>query len=143
MFFSEIAHAQTSPMAAEGGLLAAILPFLIVIAVFYFLLMRPQIKREQARRQMQSALKRGDNIVTTGGIIGKISKIEDEHNIILQIAEGTDVRLARSNVEGVVETSIPKKQTASKTAGKSVAKPEAKGGKTKKSTPKKAAKKAS
>lgn len=117
MIFPELAHAQTAPAAAQGGVMITILPLLIMIAIFYFLVMRPQIKREQARQQMRRDLKRGDNVITTGGIIGKISKLEDDHYILVKITEGAEVRLARASVEGVVDASIPK-GAATKTASK-------------------------
>lgn len=118
MFFPEVAHAQTAPAAAEGGVLITILPLLLMIAVFYFLVMRPQIKREQARQKMRGELNRGDNVITSGGVIGKITKLEDESYVLAQIAEGTEVRLARASIEGVVETSIPKAKAAGKTSSK-------------------------
>lgn len=127
MIFPEIAYAQSAPAAAQGGVMITILPLLIMIAVFYFLVMRPQIKREQARQQMRSDLKRNDNVITTGGLVGKITKLEDDHYILVKLAEGTEVRLARASVEGVVETGIPaaKKpatKTTRKTSGKSTGK---------------------
>ena len=113
MFFIETAHAQAVP-AQGGGAMMTLLPLIIMIAIFYFLVMRPQIKREQARQQMRANLKRGENVITTGGIIAKITKLEDDSYILVQIAEGAEVRLARASVEGVTDTNIPAKKTPAK-----------------------------
>lgn len=75
---------QNTDMTA---LIAQILPFAVMILVFYFLLIRPQKKREKETRQMLSALKVGDNITTIGGICGKIVKVQDE---VLTIEVGAD-----------------------------------------------------
>ena len=115
MFFPEIAYAQNASAGAQGGLLMTILPLLIMIAVFYFLVMRPQINREKERQQMQSSLKRGDSVITSGGIIGKVTKLEDNQYILIKLAEGVEVRMARSNIEGVVETGIPAQKNDQKT----------------------------
>ena len=117
MLLPEIAYAQSAPAASpQGGLLLTVLPLLIMIAVFYFLVMRPQIKREQARQKMRNELKRGDNVLTSGGIVGKITKLEDEHYVLVKLAEGFEVRLARPSIEGVVEKDIPKSQAGAKTS---------------------------
>mgnify|MGYP005838610959 CR=1 FL=1 len=123
MFFIETAHAQVAPTQG-GGAMMTLLPLIIMIAIFYFLVMRPQIKREQARQQMRASLKRGENVITTGGLIAKITKLEDDNYILVQIADGTEVRLARASVEGVTDTAIPAKKAVAKK-------------KTKKPTPKK------
>ncbi|HHY82328.1 MAG TPA: preprotein translocase subunit YajC [Clostridiales bacterium] len=81
--------AQTAPGAEAGplALLTSLLPFVLMIAVFYFLLIRPQRKREKENKEMLASLKVGDNVTTIGGICGKIVKIQDD---ILTIEVGTD-----------------------------------------------------
>jgi preprotein translocase subunit YajC len=94
------------PLNADmTALIAQILPFAVMILVFYFLLIRPQKKREKETRQMLSALKVGDNITTIGGICGKIVKVQDE---VLTIEVGADKvklvieRWAVKNVEKTI-----------------------------------------
>jgi len=81
--------AQTAPGAEAGPLamLSPILSFVLIIAVFYFMLLRPQRKRDKETKQMLASLKVGDNVTTIGGICGKIVKIQDD---ILTIEVGTD-----------------------------------------------------
>ena len=107
MIFTEIAYAQSAPAASQGGVLMTILPLLIMIGVFYFLVMRPQITREKKRQQMQASLKRGEKVITSGGFIAKVSKLEDEQYILVTLTQGVDVRMSRSHIEGVVEVDIP------------------------------------
>lgn len=71
----------------QGGQLGAFLPFIIIIAVFYFLMIRPQQKRNKAMREMLDALKVGDNITTIGGIYGKIIRLKDD---VVTIEVGPD-----------------------------------------------------
>lgn len=71
----------------QGGQLGAFLPFIIIIAVFYFLMIRPQQKRDKAMREMIDALKVGDNVTTIGGIFGKIVRLKDD---VITIEVGPD-----------------------------------------------------
>ena len=70
--------AEAAAPAGIVGLISSFLPFIIIIAVFYFLLIRPQRKQEKKNREMLAAIKVGDNITTIGGMVGKITKIKDE-----------------------------------------------------------------
>jgi preprotein translocase subunit YajC len=71
----------------QGGQLGAFLPFIIIIAVFYFLMIRPQQKKDKAMKEMLNALKVGDNITTIGGIYGKIVRLKDD---VVTIEVGPD-----------------------------------------------------
>jgi len=75
-------------------------PILLMIGVFYFLVIRPQSKKQKLVQQMLSQLKKGDDVVTTGGIIGRISGIKDDE-ITLQVQEGVRIRVLRSAVTGL------------------------------------------
>ena len=95
MFISP-AFAQT---AGEGGGLFQFLPFILIFVVFYFLLIRPQQKRARDHREMVAALKRGDKIVTSGGLIGTISKaVEGEETIEVEIAKDVKVTIMRAMI---------------------------------------------
>jgi preprotein translocase subunit YajC len=85
---------------AAGGL-AGFLPIIILFAIFYFLLIRPQQKKAKEHREMISNLKKGNRIVTSGGIYGTIISIDDT-TIGLEIAEKVKIKLSRGNVAGLV-----------------------------------------
>ncbi len=91
--------------AAEGGQaaggLAGFLPIIILFAIFYFLLIRPQQKKAKEHREMISNLKKGNRIVTSGGIYGTITSIDDT-TIGVEIAEKVKIKLSRGNVAALV-----------------------------------------
>lgn len=87
---------QGQPGGAFGSLL---IPMILVFGVMYFLVMRPQIKKQKETQKMLSELKKGDDVVTTGGIIGRISGMKDDE-VTLQIQEGVRVRILRSAIVG-------------------------------------------
>ncbi len=105
--FIENAYAQVAGAPADGGAMMTILPLVIMIAVFYFLVMRPQIKREREKHTMQDALRRGDRVLTVGGIIGQVAKVEDDHYLQVTISDNVHVRMAKSSVEAVIDKGIP------------------------------------
>jgi preprotein translocase subunit YajC len=104
MFISS-AFAQTAPAAAAGGdmqsTLMSMLPLLLMFAVLYFVMIRPQMKKQKEHRTMIDALAKGDEIVTAGGLLGKVSKIGDS-NISVEIASGVEVQMQRSAVVQVL-----------------------------------------
>jgi preprotein translocase subunit YajC len=82
-----------------GGGIAQLLPLLLMFVVFYFLLIRPQQKKMKEHREMLSNLKRGDGIVTQGGVLGKITGITDR-TVTLEVAEKIRLRVLRSHIAG-------------------------------------------
>jgi preprotein translocase subunit YajC len=86
--------------ASSGGGLTSIVPIVVMIGIFYFLILRPQSKKAKETQKMLSELKKGDDVVTQGGIIGKISGIKD-NEITLQVQEGVRIRILRSSITGV------------------------------------------
>jgi preprotein translocase subunit YajC len=92
-----------APAAAGGGSpfgqLGGIVPMIAIFAIFYFLVIRPQSKKAKEHQQMLSELKKGDEVVTQGGIIGKISGIS-EKELTLQVQEGVRLRVTRASVQG-------------------------------------------
>lgn len=99
MFISP-AYAQ----AAGGGFggMESLLPLVLIFVVFYFLLIRPQQKKQKEHRAMLEALHRGDRVVTAGGIMGTITKVQSESELIIEIAEGVKVRVARGMISDVM-----------------------------------------
>ena len=104
MFISS-AFAQAAPAAAAGGdmqsTLMSMLPLLLMFAVLYFVMIRPQMKKQKEHRAMIDALAKGDEVVTAGGLLGKVSKLGDSH-IGLELAAGVEVQLQRSAVVQVL-----------------------------------------
>jgi len=90
--------------ATGGGgtsMMVQFTPILIIFVIMYFLIIRPQQRRVKTHRDMVGAVRRGDTIVTSGGMIGKVTKVIDEQEIELQIADGVKVRVARNMISDV------------------------------------------
>jgi preprotein translocase subunit YajC len=104
MFISS-AFAQTAPAAAAGGdmqsTLMSMLPLLLMFVVLYFVMIRPQMKKQKEHRAMVDALAKGDEIVTAGGLLGRVSKIGDAY-IGVEMATGVEVQMQRSAVVQVL-----------------------------------------
>lgn len=100
------AFAQAAGDSAAGGGLVGFLPFLLIIVVFYFLLIRPQQKRMKQHKEMVSAIRRGDVVVTAGGLIGKIAKVEDDE-VQVDLADGVRVKVVRSTITDVRSRTEP------------------------------------
>lgn len=111
MFISP-AFAQDAAAAAPGGLNAQLLqfgPLILIFIVFYFLLIRPQQKKAKAHREMLSNVRRGDRIVTSGGIIGTVTKAEGDAELQVEIADGVRIRVLRGAVSDVLAKTDPAK----------------------------------
>ena len=102
-FFISTAHAQEAAAGAAGqpGALESFLPLIVLFVVFYFLLIRPQSKRAKEHKSMVEALSKGDEVVTNGGILGKVTKVGDDF-LTVEIAEGTEVLIQRQMVASVM-----------------------------------------
>ena len=100
MFISS-AFAQTAPAAAAGGdlqsTLMSMLPLLLMFVVLYFVMIRPQMKKQKEHRAMIDALAKGDEVVTAGGFVGKVSKLGDAY-VGIELATGVEVQMQRSAV---------------------------------------------
>ena len=90
------------PGGAEGGGGGALtfLPFILIFVLFYFLILRPQQKQTKKRNEMLSTLKRGDDVVTSGGIYGKILNISEDDIVTLEISKGVSIRIGRAAISG-------------------------------------------
>jgi len=99
--FISSAFAQAAPAPAAGGdlmsSLTGMLPLLLMFVVLYFVMIRPQMKRQKEHKAMLEALAKGDEVVTAGGMLGKVSKIGDAY-IGVELAAGVEVQLQRSAV---------------------------------------------
>lgn len=92
----------------DSSLLLNAAPFVAVFAIFYFLLMRPQQQRAKQHREMLDNLRRGDTVVTAGGIVGKVSKVKDDGEVMVEIADGVQIRVIKTTLSEVrSKTSAP------------------------------------
>lgn len=105
MNFFPPAYAQAAGGGAEG--LTAFLPFVLIFVVFYFLLIRPQQKRAREHREMVQALRRGDKVVTAGGIVGKVTRAPEDGEVEVEIADNVRVKVVRETITQVVSKSAP------------------------------------
>jgi preprotein translocase subunit YajC len=111
MFISP-AFAQDAAAAAPGGINAMLVqfgPLILIFIVFYFLLIRPQQKKAKAHREMLSNVRRGDRIVTSGGIIGTVTKADGDAELQVEIADGVRIRVLRGAVSDVLAKTDPAK----------------------------------
>ncbi len=110
------AFAQASGATAFGSsdMLVQFAPFVVIFAIMYFLILRPQQRRAKEQRAMVQGARRGDTIVTTGGLIGKITKATDDTEVELEIAPNVRVRVARSGIGDVRAKGEPVKDAPSK-----------------------------
>ena len=97
-FFISNAYAQ---QAAPQGSLIDLWPLVVIFIAFYFLLIRPQQKKQKAHSEMVSALQVGDEVMTAGGILGRITGVSD-HYAVVQISDNTEIKVQKSSVAQVV-----------------------------------------
>jgi preprotein translocase subunit YajC len=108
--FTTPAFAQALPIGGGDNLLQFLLPMVLVFGIFYFLALRPQQKRAKQHQELVMNLRRGDTIVTSGGLVGKVTKLVDDEQVEFEIADGVRVRQVRSLVTGVRAKGEPVKE---------------------------------
>lgn len=94
------AYAQAAA-GGGGGALLQILPFVAIFAIMYFLIIRPQQKRIKQHKEMVTALARGDTVVTAGGLIGKVVKITNDNDLLVELATDVRVKVIRGTISEV------------------------------------------
>ncbi len=105
MFVTE-AFAQSA--GAGSNAFVSLLPFIGIIAIMYFLLIRPQQKKARAHREMVAAMRRGDTVITAGGLVAKVLRVRDEDDqVTAEIAKGVEVSVVRSTITAVVSKTEP------------------------------------
>ncbi len=103
MFISP-AYAQDAAAAGAGAVVMQLLPLILIFVVFYFLLIRPQQKKMKEHKAMLSALKRGDRVVTSGGILGEVKLVkENTDEVEVEIASGVRVTVIRGTISAVIK----------------------------------------
>ena len=110
MFISE-AWAQSAG-GGGGDILTTMFPLLLIFAVFYFLIIRPSQKKQKEHREMLAAIRRGDKVVTGGGIFGTVTKVVSDDEVQVEISDGVRVKIARATLASVVSKTEPVKEKA-------------------------------
>lgn len=108
-FMISAAHAQAATLTQGGieGVLTSMMPIILIFGVLYFFMIRPQNKRHREHKAMVDALKRGDQVVVSGSILGKISKITSDSEVQVEIAEATEITVLRHAITQVVNKPAP------------------------------------
>jgi preprotein translocase subunit YajC len=102
-----ISPAYAQAFGDSANQLVQIAPFVLILVVFYFFLIRPQQQKAKDHKTMLGALRRGDRVVTGGGIIGTIAKVVSDDEVLVEIADGLRVRVVRSTITGVTAKTEP------------------------------------
>jgi len=98
-----ISNAYAAPAAGAQDPILGLLPFVVIFVLFYFMLIRPQMKRAKEQKKMIEALQKGDEVITTGGVLGKITKVSDQY-MSLEIADNVVIQVQKATVQ----TLLPK-----------------------------------
>ena len=96
-------------MSGSGSGFAQFIPLILIFVIFYFFLIRPQQKRAKDHKAMVAALKRGDEVVTSGGIVGKIERVLGDDKVDILISENVTVQVVQSTIQSLLNKSDTKK----------------------------------
>lgn len=101
-FFISDALAEGAPAAgAPAGDIMGFLPLIVIFVIFYFLLIRPQVKRAKEHKKLMESIAKGDEVVTSGGLLGKVTQVDDNF-ISLEVAAGMNIQIQRSAVASLM-----------------------------------------
>lgn len=100
------AYAQA---AGAGSAIQSFVPLILIFAIMYFLLIRPQQKKVKQHAAMVEALRRGDQVITQGGVVGKVVKVKDDGEVEVEIADNVKVRVIKSTIATVLSKTEPAK----------------------------------
>ena len=104
-----ITPAYAQGLGGSPELIYQLLPFVLIFVIMYFLILRPQQKRAKQHQEMVKNVRRGDTLITSGGLVGKVTKVVDDDQVEIEIADGVRVRQVRSMVADVLAKSEPVK----------------------------------
>ena len=110
MNFITPAYAQAVGAAGPTDLVMQLVPFAVILVIMYFMIMRPQQKRAKAHQEMITNVRRGDTVVTAGGLIAKVSRTLDDSEVEIEISQGVKVRLLRTMISDVRSKGEPVKE---------------------------------
>ena len=100
------AYAQAAP-GGGGDLFVSLMPLVLIFVVFYFLLIRPQQQKMKAHRQLIENIKKGDQVVTAGGIFGKVTRVEADNTVMVEIAPNVVVKIAKATISDLLNKPQP------------------------------------
>ena len=106
--FALLTLAQAAPAAAGPSPLSSIIPFACIGIIFYFLIIRPQSKRQKEHGALVSALKTGDKVITSGGIHGIVANVKEGTSLILKIADNVKIEVDKSAIATIEKDPVPK-----------------------------------
>lgn len=113
MFTPAFAQAAGGAGGGATDLIVQLIPFVLILAIMYFLIMRPQQKRARAHAELIKNLRRGDSVVTSGGLIGRVTKVVDDAEVELEIAPNVRIRVVRGLITDVRSKGEPVKEPTS------------------------------
>lgn len=105
--FATPAFAQAAGGAGAGSAFASFVPLILIFAIMYFLLIRPQQKKMKEHKAMVEALRRGDQVVTSGGIVGKVTKVQEDGLVEVEIADNVKVKVIKHTITQVMNKTEP------------------------------------
>ncbi|MBN8970149.1 MAG: preprotein translocase subunit YajC [Rhizobiales bacterium] len=111
MFISP-AYAQAAAGGDANSMLMSLLPFAMIFVIMYFLILRPQQKKVKSHAEMVKNIRRGDTIITNGGLVGKVTKVVDDDQVEMEISDGVKIRQMRQMITGVRTKGEPAKEDA-------------------------------
>jgi len=106
------AFAQAAAGGDANSMLVSLLPFALIFVIMYFLILRPQQKKVKDHAELVKNIRRGDNVVTSGGLVGKVTKVVDDDQIEFEISDGVRVRQMRQMISRVRAKGEPAKESA-------------------------------
>jgi preprotein translocase subunit YajC len=101
------AYAQAATGAGTGAMIGQFLPLILIFGIMYMLLIRPQQKKMRDLKAMIDSVRRGDQVLTGGGIIGKVTKVGDDNIVEIEIADGVKVKVVKSTITQVMSKTEP------------------------------------
>lgn len=107
MFVTPAYAQDVGGAAGSGSFITSMLPLVAIFVIFYFLLIRPQQKRAKEHKLMVENLRRGDQVVTSGGLLAKVTKVGEGDEVEVEIAQGVKVKLIRSTITAVLSKTEP------------------------------------
>ena len=114
------AYAQAAAGGDANSMLMSLLPFALIFVIMYFLILRPQQKKVKDHQELVKNIRRGDTVVTSGGLVGKVTKVVDDDQIEFEISDGVRVRQMRQMISGVRAKGEPAKEKSRDRQGRDV-----------------------
>ena len=112
MFITPAFAQGASSAFGDGGLVTSLLPFVLIFVIMYFLILRPQQKRVKTHQEMVKNVRRGDTVITNGGLVGRVTKVIDDNEIEIELSDEVRVRQMRSMIADVRAKGEPVKEGA-------------------------------